>query len=86
MVTPLSINNCTKFLEETAVFGVGAGPHANPKDSFDRLTRDITIHQENRTLHFQELAASLNTALQNLAYYPALPLPLGLTNASSRTL
>jgi predicted solute-binding protein len=59
MVTPLSINDYTKLLEETAVFGVGVGPHADPKDSLDRLTQDMMGTPGNRTLHFQEFAASL---------------------------
>jgi hypothetical protein len=42
MVTPLSVDDYTRHLEETAVFGVPAGAHASSKDSFERLTRDMT--------------------------------------------
>ena len=42
MVSPLSIDGYTKHLEETAVFRVAVGVHADSKYSFERLTQDMT--------------------------------------------
>jgi hypothetical protein len=85
MVTPLSIDDYTKHLEEAAVFGVAAGAHADSKYPFERLTQDMTdtLGKENVTFP-RTHCFSLNTALKNLAYHSARPLPLGLTTASSR--